>query len=128
MSEFQSTFPQGERLGRSIVATMELSFQSTFPQGERRFYASYIDSRKIISIHVPTRGTTRAIIETKDDTKDFNPRSHKGNDICSLKSGGADPDISIHVPTRGTTMIGSKKYLRLANFNPRSHKGNDGGI
>ena len=100
---FQSTFPQGERLGRSIVATMELSFQSTFPQGERRFYASYIDSRKIISIHVPTRGTTRAIIETKDDTKDFNPRSHKGNDICSLKSGGADPDISIHVPTRGTT-------------------------
>ena len=54
-----------------------------------------------ISIHVPTRGTTRF-------RTDFDLRQM----------------ISIHVPTRGTTYPGSTSPY-LYNFNPRAHEGHD---
>ena len=78
----------------------------------------------------------------------FNPRSHKGNDItvlgsslCSLISIHVPTRgttivkpiwlttviISIHVPTRGTTGIDSRRAGGDDYFNPRSHKGNDNG-
>ena len=55
-----------------------------------------------VSIHVPTRGTTR-MRYTKQNRKDcFNPRSHEGNDVSPQKA-----------------------FQPSQSFNPRSHEGND---
>ena len=79
LSQFQSTFPRGERQ-HSLYFLCELSyisihvpswgttississtslplFQSTFPRGERRHFSTF-NSLVIISIHVPSWGTT----------------------------------------------------------------------
>ena len=55
-----------------------------------------------ISIHVPTRGTTRTDWSCTCTLMDFNPRSHKGNDG-----------------------LRKRKIFQQTDFNPRSHKGND---
>ena len=61
--------------------------------------------RNIISIHVPTWGTTN---------------SGTLSAVCCF--------ISIHVPTWGTTVHYIIKGSEHGNFNPRSHVGNDGAI
>ena len=99
-------------------------FQSTFPQGERRRCAHMHQDVQVISIHVPTRGTTIPGSSFIHGDLYFNPRSHKGNDFSTLYQITAQNDfnprshkgndyyfepraghplISIHVPTRGTT-------------------------
>ena len=55
---FQSTFPRGERLARLGKFGWTALFQSTFPRGERHQFAGPEEIRKIISIHVPSWGTT----------------------------------------------------------------------
>ena len=55
-----------------------------------------------ISIHTPTRGVTGVELLKKTVSSNFNPHSHKGSDIDSLKL-LADTVISIHTPTRGVT-------------------------
>ena len=99
-----------------------------------------------ISIHVPTRGTTKGELLSGNYNSNFNPRSHKGNDIV-FDDVPVDLIISIHVPTRGTTPgtrwrrlslfefqstfpQGERRNMKTCgmcrnNFNPRSHKGND---
>ena len=62
ISPFQSTFPQGERPLVGSFFSWTSSFQSTFPQGER------LQGGAIVP---PFSG--------------FNPRSHKGNDLCMLE-------------------------------------------
>ena len=76
---FQSTFPQGERLSRSVRRSVWIwvsihvpargttcqiymiyqisEFQSTFPQGERP-RSHFLHPLSRVSIHVPARGTT----------------------------------------------------------------------
>ena len=82
-----------------------LVFQSTFPQGERPLTApTFFDSVRI-SIHVPTRGTTIEVFVFRFYLCDFNPRSHKGNDVQAISGVSGDDLISIHVPTRGTTFL-----------------------
>ena len=122
-------------------------FQFTFPRGERPCIPSGTNQQRNISIHVPTWGTTentsdqavsvafqftfprgerRAIVPANLRTaRDFNSRSHVGND-GTLQSGlVGEGEISIHVPTWGTTLCGSA-FLRSEYFNSRSHVGNDG--
>ena len=55
---FQSTLPQGERLGWLGAVAKISSFQSTLPQGERRGTSDMIRTGGWISIHAPTRGAT----------------------------------------------------------------------
>ena len=76
---FQFTSPQGGRLAEQIQELSSDLFQFTSPQGGRRRMWVYLFD-VVISIHVPTRGTTAAVSDL-------------------LYSEG----ISIHVPTRGTT-------------------------
>ena len=81
ISEFQSTFPRGERPWLRYFCQMFIAFQSTFPRGERRLVVLQPLSLPCISIHVPAWGTTI--------------------DFTSLiRSPGR---ISIHVPAWGTT-------------------------
>ena len=60
-----------------------LKFQSTFPQGERLFVYLRLNGTVVVSIHVPTRGTTSRGSTGSHRHGSFNPRSHKGNDSNS---------------------------------------------
>ena len=96
-------------------------FQSTCPRGARRIPHSVVGI-VVISIHVPTRGTTPSLSGFLVLTN-FNPRAHEGHDL------GYDPigkchAISIHVPTRGTTRR-IRRQRPDHNFNPRAHEGHD---
>ena len=75
-----------------------------------------------ISIHVPTRGTTR-VIGSASAAQNFNPRAHEGHDNRTHRRIPNQP-ISIHVPTRGTTC--KRLIVNMPpNFNPRAHEGHD---
>ena len=122
---FQSTFPQGERRSTCwTVISVSSLFQSTFPQGERptsRVSCAFLSrfnprSRKgnddnadisrrdrVVSIHVPARGTTESSAWKTKLSECFNPRSRKGNDHPGNDAGHVY-DVSIHVPARGTTV------------------------
>ncbi len=39
----------------------------------------------IVSIHVPTRGTTVLLLNLQKDISCFNPRAHEGHDVFSDK-------------------------------------------
>ena len=61
-----------------------------------------IQSESLISIHVPTWGTTKAL-NPLFNSGYFNPRLYTRDD-CPVCGKSHHPfDISIHVPTRGTT-------------------------
>ena len=101
---------------------------------------------QIISIHVPTRGTTEFSHEMSNQQQ-FQSTCPRGARLTyhsqhtnysifqSTCPRGARPaskqiaylpfSISIHVPTRGTTVPPNKKDLCLENFNPRAHEGHD---
>ena len=124
--EFQSTFPQGERptilcirreysdfnprshkgndLCGITAEITKMEFQSTFPQGERQHECIPLWRHQAISIHVPTRGTTKPAVFAVPSRHYFNPRSHKGNDLFQSPFSHTVLLISIHVPTRGTTL------------------------
>ena len=122
--KFQSTFPRGERLTVSASPALTPRFQSTFPRGERRgiitrntnlhnfnprslvgndFTCSiFLVSCSIISIHVPSWGTTTGASHSSMGCIYFNPRSLVGNDRNPPTTAPITA-ISIHVPSWGTT-------------------------
>ena len=153
------------------------AFQSTLPQGERLGPSGTTGRYNAISIHAPTRGATASRSETssrsgfqstlpqgcllytskgsdKGDVSvvlpagDFNPRSHKGSDRSwpASRRGsetnfnprshkGSDRYLSISVRAREFQSTlpqgerresGSQMCLVHRDFNPRSHKGSDG--
>ncbi len=101
-SQFQSTFPRGERPHLMSMFYFLETFQSTFPRGERHTPTavshqgrSYFNPRSlvgnddltffvsifgIISIHVPSWGTTAHSSPSRSPSVNFNPRSLVGND------------------------------------------------
>ena len=99
---FQSTLPQGERLVKFDMIFNYTKFQSTLPQGERLHEVCHAICISYISIHAPARGATSNLFLLRILSRDFNPRSRKGSDLCS-------ETLRKHSP----------------NFNPRSRKGSD---
>ena len=81
-------------------------------------------NREMVSIHVPTRGTTKSTGLPGFSRWRFNPRSHEGNDENIVYELIGDV-VSIHVPTRGTTKSFAAFFYLSGSFNPRSHEGND---
>ena len=122
-SRFQSTFPRGERRKHWRCPCLQIRFNPRSHEGNDAGDVIHILNINV-SIHVPTRGTTR---------------------FC--RPGHGRDRVSIHVPTRGTTQIsgmclsinmfqstfprGERHYMGLYgiaarnSFNPRSHEGND---
>ena len=122
-------------------------FQSTFPRGERRngwvLEQAYLD----VSIHVPTRGTTRQNcilfrtvslfqstfprgerlwynITLNNGIVGFNPRSHEGND--GIDNIYRDPISSFNPRSHEGNDYTTAPYQKSdICFNPRSHEGND---
>ena len=104
------------------------------------------ENQVLISIHVPSWGTTIIRGDWSGAMQDFNPRSLVGNDLDHLFTDGADRNfnprslvgndkilqhtielfrISIHVPSWGTTVPVGLRYHLFSYFNPRSLVGND---
>ena len=143
-SIFQSTCPRGARQTDSSCPAASLDFNPRAHEVHDLIQTLY-HSISIISIPVPTRGTTWSSIRITVPG-DFNPRAHEGHDRA-IDSYIAKAKISIHVPTRGTTRAARGPYhtasfqstcprgarrlqirWRLsarANFNPRAHEGHD---
>ena len=99
---FQSTFPRGER---PVPARQSHGHHAGFNPRSHEGNDVIIELTKLgkmVSIHVPTRGTTSSYPIYADFYR-----------------------VSIHVPTRGTTMSSSRAEKRSRCFNPRSHEGND---
>ena len=75
-----------------------------------------------ISIHVPTRGTTRDDVVSGDE-KYFNPRAHEGHDRgCALDD---SPDLFQSTCPRGARQLKHTHGDTSLNFNPRAHEGHD---
>ena len=121
---FQSTFPRGERrITVCIPGSMEL-FQSTFPRGERRYLPHRHDCNEPVSIHVPTRGTTRWSCQKHQRHRSFNPRSHEGNDWKNKPN--TIPNTCFNPRSHeGNDIMQRAEENRESSFNPRSHEGND---
>ena len=121
---FQSTFPRGERLSRPCFKPLLHLFQSTFPRGERRTQSLMNLSKSTVSIHVPTRGTTRSRCTWSAVSRCFNPRSHEGNDqsfqIFPYILNGFNPRSH-----EGNDQRQGRQSTIWRSFNPRSHEGND---
>ena len=97
-------------------------FQSTFPRRERRFRRKASGLLNLVSIHVPAKGTTTAVVLSchspgvsihvpakghdpeagSVNDQGFNPRSREGNDR-DKQDIGIYEIVSIHVPAKGTT-------------------------
>ena len=120
---FQSTFPRGERRIHQRRRESAVCFNPRSHEGNDGRY-DLKNFSKHVSIHVPTRGTTkidikefldklgfqstfprgerRVTISQRTFRDSFNPRSHEGNDVG----------------------VWWMLYLSRC-FNPRSHEGND---
>ena len=143
---FQSTFPRGERPKELYevpeyvgfnprshegndqtsfkVMTGSAEFQSTFPRGERRYNKLQYQLYLHVSIHVPTRGTTRRkrLTIPREGVSIHVPT--RGTTVFAFIL-FALLTVSIHVPTRGTTRMQARRNGNNNSFNPRSHEGND---
>ena len=123
MMGFQSTLPQGERRLSFLMTVICLSFQSTLPQGERQRVTTIVESAGLFQSTLP-QGERRSSRISPGLSENFNPRSHKGSDVLTVKS-FAYIVISIHAPTRGATYSVISLMAVPCYFNPRSHKGSD---
>ena len=84
-------------------------------------------ARTGISIHVPTRGTTAAFAFCDPASLYFNPRSHEGNDPAP--TGTALEYIHFNPRSHeGNDCVGILTATHSRYFNPRSHEGNDVGV
>ena len=99
----------------------DFPFQSTCPRGARRG-CGLDDCSVFISIHVPTRGTTRVLCKTGCRGY-FNPRAHEGHDAAA----GAMQMVRRFQSTcpRGARRGREALPLGIYNFNPRAHEGHD---
>ena len=146
LQKFQSTFLREERQMRSVHPLRRKLFQSTFLREERQSILCVSSLCFLISIHVPTRGTTKCAPFILSEENYFNPRSYERNDATSELKEISSVLISIHVPTRGTTIalisflliflfqstflreerhITGERVRSRAYFNPRSYERND---
>ena len=98
---FQSTCPRGARLFDPSTTVKSTYFNPRAHEGHDSCTISHSNMTMVISIHVPTRGTT--------GVSEFAPSS---------------TIISIHVPTRGTTDTNVMRTYS-SDFNPRAHEGHD---
>ncbi len=143
---FQSTLPQGERLGHTGFGAEKENFnprsrkgsdQSNGPKNVGRGISIHAPARGAtiiraprsrgsgISIHAPARGATifPAILDSFFIY--FNPRSRKGSDGRTFFGRAVLRAISIHAPARGATLPFLQASACPGYFNPRSRKGSD---
>ena len=122
-SDFNPHSHEGNDLICSFSLTFLIDFNPRSHEGNDSVTAVKTYSA-IISIHVPTKGTTFAILVVPFDLHDFNPRSHEGNDPLP----SVNISRSLHFNPRsheGNDENTIYTFIYMYYFNPRSHEGND---
>ena len=137
---------RGATMLKKQIIPIVRAFQSALPRGERQQIGGSPDEDRNISIHAPTRGATSWRRSPQSNIRYFNPRSHEGSDLKSLK-------LSVHCfGFQSTLPRGERPAMVVANsftfkfqstlprgerldpftgahaltdFNPRSHEGSD---
>ena len=143
---FQSTFPRGERRHRYQILRTKNRFQSTFPRGERRTGGSqavaacnfnprslvgndegggFAPLKKVISIHVPSWGTTGDFARTSGSWA-FQSTFPRGERLARLGKFGWTALFQSTFPRGERHEKGRLHYILEDDFNPRSLVGNDG--
>ena len=80
----------------------------------------------IISIHVPTRGTTLDLSDDLYRVSNFNPRSYERNDFLALKSVKTFSNFNPRSYERNDSFFTTMRNYPT-DFNPRSYERNDTG-
>ena len=99
-------------------------FQSTCPRGARLYLRVRL-LFPLISIHVPTRGTTIRFEGLRLRCY-FNPRAHEGHD-CSMTKGVTNIYVFQSTCPRGARRKHADTQSVYLDFNPRAHEGHDDG-
>ena len=125
---FQSTLPargatdsvEHHRLADSISihAPREGSDQGPALQGDP----------EAISIHAPREGSDRPSGASPPTSRNFNPRSPRGERRYPIRSWASWLMISIHAPREGSDCSRPPASRRSWNFNPRSPRGERPGL
>ena len=123
LNKFQSTFPRGERQTGSCDLSSVQPFQSTFPRGERQFVPVNNSVSGIISIHVPSWGTTQEL-SAKVDEQEFQSTFPRGERRLG-QLGIRKPSKFQSTFPRGERLNASIQTNKAWYFNPRSLVGND---
>ena len=101
-----------------------MMFQSTFPRGERLVFDGFHLKSRVVSIHVPARGTTAMGAKLLGYMRCFNPRSREGNDTSDIVgfwlNNGFNPRSR-----EGNDHSAPLRPSCTLCFNPRSREGND---
>ena len=121
---FQSTLPQGERLGIPFRYYMFEEFQSTLPQGERQYQAGPLKQEDRFQSTLP-QGERLKVRVPKVTSRIFQSTLPQGERQLNWSKKHTDGIISIHAPARGATLACPKKADTRNHFNPRSRKGSD---
>ena len=143
---FQSTFPRGERVRSAKHSNVNFGFNPRSHEGNDLLPFLPCLAYLLVSIHVPTRGTTVLWPASPAALTCFNPRSHEGNDITSATAlvwillfqstfprGERQDNLNtrkVYHVFQSTFPRGERhnliyKILAFDCFNPRSHEGND---
>ena len=123
-NQFQSTFPRGER--PCVVAVITSAFSCFNPrshEGNDRFSDPF-RAVLLVSIHVPTRGTTLLIPDSSVQYRSFQSTFPRGERQWSGEKGTLIRMFQSTFP-RGERPKGSPLTAYFVSFNPRSHEGND---
>ena len=99
---FQSTLPHRERQCSVHMVYQLLKFQSTLPHRERRSNASDDSIHRVISIHAPAQGATKALESFRSD-KEFQSTLPHRERLYPGFSTLLFCAISIHAPAQGAT-------------------------
>ena len=83
--EFQSTLPRRERQTAVDAIRLNNMISIHAPTKGATAMVTLDHIAKEISIHAPTKGATATVHPYRQICKNFNPRSHEGSDIKSLK-------------------------------------------
>ena len=61
-----------------------MNFNPRTHEGCDEVWHDRMEQIEVISIHAPTRGATRVVVQSHEGASDFNPRTHEGCDHQSI--------------------------------------------
>ena len=103
---------------------MQSRFQSTFPRGERHEGYTGLSDVTVVSIHVPTRGTTASMVPATIKSA-FQSTFPRGERLCCKRGISSQCKFQSTFPRGERHLCGLNLFCLCTSFNPRSHEGND---
>ena len=125
LTNFNPRAHEGHDTKNYVSSTLTLDFNPRAHEGHDT-HSQRSSDPPLISIHVPTRGTTRCR-GGSDNVADFNPRAHEGHDWTRLHR-CQRTDYFNPRAHEGHDAAVSPSGSPAIDFNPRAHEGHDGDL